>query len=169
MNRKRIIIGILREMAQNSITVEDLTREMSQNPEFLPRKFDLLCVVDGLPTRVPFDRGRHLNPVAIFPFVGDWYLELEQQTEMPRASADIDRIPDRDIWFEVLKIADDLNAQLKAMNKPQLLGSYFARGGYLNWIVRASEEDGKFKCEENYYASDVKATIRYCGKLETKK
>ena len=152
-------------MHLEGISIEDLVQERKRNPEFLPRKFDLLCLVNGVPHRLPFDRGRHHNPIAIFPFAhGNWYLELVQDNGKLRQDADEDRLPDRDIWLELYKLQDDLNAQLQVMRQPLLSGSYFARGGRLNWIVRFDGD--RRSMPENFYDTDTPANIRYCGSLD---
>lgn len=164
-NKKEKVVQILREMQLNGISISDLAHEMAENPDFLQKKFDVLCLIHGVPHRLPFDKGRQMNPIGIFPFAGLWYLELAQEENMLRKDANTDRLPDRDIWLEVYKLQDDLNAQLKVMGQPLLEGSYFARGGKLNWIVKF---DGKrSSMPENYYDPETPATIRYCGSLET--
>lgn len=163
--KKRAILGILRTMHLNGITINDLVCEKSSNPEFLPHKFDLLCLVHGVPKRMSFDEGRNLHPIALFPFAtGNWYLELAQDDNMLRCNVDEKRLPDRDIWLELYKLKDDLNAQLLVMDQPPLSGSYFAHGGNLNWIVRFDEE--KTSMPENYYDPETVANIRYCGSLD---
>ena len=136
-----------------------------ENPDFLQKKFDLLCLIHGVPQRLPFDKGRQMNPIGIFPFSGLWYLELTQEENMLRKDADTDRLPERDIWLEVHKLQDDLNAQLKVLKQPLLKGSYFARGGNLNWIVKFDDRRGSMP--ENYYDPETPATIRYCGSLDS--
>ncbi|MBR1825862.1 MAG: hypothetical protein IJ770_04675 [Alphaproteobacteria bacterium] len=164
MNKKEKIVQILREMYLNGITVSDLQLEQRENPDFLPKKFDLLCLVHGVPYRLPFDKGREMNPIGIFPFAGNWYLELNQDEDLLRHQANQNRLPDRNIWLEVYKLQDDLNAQLRVMDKPLLKGSYFARGGNLNWIVKF--DGGKEAMPENYYSPETPANIRYCGLLD---
>ncbi|MBQ9271351.1 MAG: hypothetical protein IJ218_03705 [Alphaproteobacteria bacterium] len=164
MNKKARIVQILREMKLDGITLKDLSREMTENPDFLAQKFDLLCLVNGVPHRLPFDQGRHKEPIGIFPFAGNWYLELTQDESQPRSSANEQRLPDRDIWLELYKLQDALNAQLRAMGKPLLSGSYFARGGNLNWIIRIN--GSKEPMPENYYPTDTLANIRYGASLE---
>lgn len=162
--KKSAILDILRQMHFNGISIEDLREEMSRNPEFLPMKFDLLCLVNGVPRRLAYDKGKDLEPIGIFPFKGNWYLELFQSEGQLRADADENRLPDRDLWLEVYKIRDDLNAQLKIMKQPLLKGEYFARGGKLNWVVKFNGADEAMP--ENYYDDDTTAIIRYGGSLD---
>lgn len=157
------MINILRQMSAAGISFEDLKNEMSQNPELLLKKFDLLCLINGVPQRVPFDKGRELNPIGIFPFVGNWYLELAQEEGKLRHQVDEKRLPDRDIWLEVYKVQDSLNAQLLAMGQPQLEGKYFARGGRINWVV-TFDGDHVAMPEDSASATTV-AVARYCGML----
>ena len=157
------MINILRQMAAAEISFQDLRDEMSQNPELLLKKFDLLCLVNGVPTRVPFEKGRDLNPIAIFPFVGNWYLELAQETEKLRHQVEEKRLPDRDIWLEVYKLQDALNAQLLAMGQPPLEGLYFARGGHLNWAV--TFDGNRVAMPEDSLSATAVANVRYCGML----
>ena len=152
-------------MHLDGISIEDLVEEKKRNSEFLPRKFDLLCLVDGVPHRLPFDRGRYQNPIAVFPFAeGNWYLELYQDNDKLRHDVDESRLPDRDVWLELYKLQDDLNAQLQVMEQPLLNGSYFARGGRLNWIVRFDNE--RRSMPENFFGPDTPANVRYCGSLD---
>ena len=162
--KKEKIVQILHEMCVNGISISDLSHEMSENPDYLPQKFDLLCLVNGVPYRLPLDKGRDMNPIGIFPFHGNWYLELAQDENMRRCNASENRLPDRDIWLEVYKLRKDINAQLRAMGKPLLEGSYFARGGKLNWIVKFGNDSDSMP--ENFYDSEEPATIRYCGLLD---
>ncbi len=157
------MVNILRQMGAAGITFEDLRNEMSQNPDLLLQKFDLLCLINGVPQRVPFDKGRNLNPIAIFPFNGNWYLELAQEQEVLRHQVDEVRLPDRDIWIEVYKLQDALNAQLLAMKRPPLEGLYFARGGGLNWAVIF--DGNRVAMPEDSISATTVANVRYCGML----
>lgn len=162
--KKRAIIDILRQMHLNGISIEDLQAEMFSNSEFLPQKFDLLCLINGVPHRLPYDKGKDLHPIGIFPFSGNWYLELVQDEGKLRTDVDESRLPNRDIWLEVYKLRNDLNVQLKVMKLPLLKGSYFARGGKLNWIVKFNGDDANMP--ENYFEPETAAIIRYCGSLD---
>lgn len=164
-NKKRsAILDILRQMHLSDISIEDLREEMSRNPDFLPKKFDLLCLVHGVPQRLPFAKGKDLHPIGIFPFADNWYLELFQSEEQLRTNADEGRLPDRDIWLEVYKLRNDLNAQLRVMKQPLLKGPYFARGGKLNWIVKFNGADEVMP--ENYFPAETTAIIRYGGSID---
>ena len=149
------------------ITVEDLKQEIQSNPDFLPQKFDLLCLIHGVPHRLPFDKGRNMNPIAVFPFAGNWYLELAQDEGILRHHAGESRLPDRDIWLEVYKLQDQLNAQLRIMDKPLLDGVYFARGGKLNWVVKF--DGNRIAMPEDSVSSTTVAIARYCGSLDAPK
>jgi len=161
--KKNQIVAILQKMQTEGITIEDLRNEMSQNPELLLQKFDLLCLVNGVPKRLSFDKGREMNPIGIFPFAGNWYLELTQEEGKLRHHTDEERLPDRDIWLEVYKLQDALNAQLLAMGQPPLKGNYFARGGRLNWVV--TFDGNRVAMPEDSMSSATVANVRYCGML----
>lgn len=162
-NKKSVIVKILREMKANDITFKDLTDEMTSNPELLPQKFDLLCLVNGVPQRLPLEKGMNQNPIGIFPFAGEWYLELAQEEGKLRHQVDEKRLPDRDIWLEIYKLQDALNLQLRAMGQPELLGSYFARGGRLNWVV--TFDGNHVAMPEDSVSASTEANVRYCGML----
>lgn len=162
-DKKSVIIEILRKMKANEITFADLTAEMTSNPDLLQQKFDLLCLIDGVPKRLPFDEGRTKNPIAVFPFAGDWYLELAQDEGVLRHRVTESRLPDRDIWLEIYKIQDPLNIQLRAMGCPPLEGMYFARGGRLNWVV--TFDGNRVAMPEDSCSSTKAANVRYCGML----
>lgn len=162
-DKKSVIVKILRKMKADGITFADLNAEMVNNPELLQQKFDLLCLVNGVPKRLPFDEGRTKNPLAIFPFAGNWYLELAQDEKMLRHHINEARLPDRDIWLEVYKIQDQLNLQLRAMGRPLLQGTYFSRGGGLNWVV--TFDGNRVAMPEDSVSSAMEAIARYCGSL----
>jgi hypothetical protein len=161
--KKSVIVEILRKMSDNGITFKDLQNEMASNPDLLMQKFDLLCLINGVPKRLSFEEGRTKNPIAIFPFASDWYLELAQDEGMLRHHVDESRLPDRDIWLEIYKLQDALNLQLRAMGQPELLGSYFARGGRLNWVV--TFDGNRIAMPEDSCSSTKAANVRYCGML----
>ena len=161
--KKNVMINILRQMSATGIGFEDLKNEMAQNPELLLQKFDLLCLVNGVPKRLSFDKGCEMNPIGIFPFAGNWYLELAQEEGKLRHHVDEKRLPDRDIWLEVYKLQDALNAQLLAMGQSPLEGNYFARGGRLNWVITFN--GNRVAMPEDSVSSATVANVRYCGML----
>ena len=158
-NKKSAIVEILRKMKANNISFADLKTEMVNNPELLQQKFDLLCLINGVPQRLPFEKGKDLNPIAIFPFAGNWYLELAQDEGVLRHHTTESRLPDRDIWLEVYKLQDPLNLQLRAMGQPLLQGAYFARGGHLNWVV--TFDGNRVAMPEDCCSQTTVANVRY--------
>jgi len=69
MNKKQKqqeIDCIVKTMMQYNITLEEVSKHYHQT--FIDEPpFDLLCKCDGLLKRVPFNIGKKLNPIAIFP------------------------------------------------------------------------------------------------------
>ncbi len=157
------MINILRQMSATGISFEDLKNDMAQNPKLLLQKFDLLCLVNGVPQRLPLEKGMNQNPIGIFPFAGNWYLELAQEEGKLRHQVNEKRLPDRDIWLEVYKLQDALNAQLLAMGQPPLKGMYFSRGGGINWVV--TFDGNKLAMPEDSVSAPTEANVRYCGML----
>ncbi len=163
MEKKKQIVAILQKMRENGITIKDLTDELSRNPELLQQKFDLLCLVNGVPQRLPLEKGMNKNPIGIFPFAGEWYLELAQEGGKLRHQVNESRLPDRDIWLEIYKLQDALNAQLLIMGQPPLKGMYFSRGGGINWVI--TFDGNKLAMPEESVSATTVANVRYCGML----
>ena len=118
---------------ETKTTQKDTTLEAAS---FYP---DLLCVVGGRKTRMPFETGKDLNPIGFFPFDDDVYMEFDHSPIVPRRKIKIERkevLPL--VFFERLFLRkNEINAFLAQMGKPLLEKKFFASGGCgdYNWIV----------------------------------
>jgi len=129
-------------------------------------EFDVLCLVDGKKTRLPFSK-RHLgNPIGIFPFKDDpEYLELEEVGNKKHTDKDVDESRLLDEHFccaRVSKVVARLNLYLQKMGKPILEGSYLADNrSYMpgcGWIIG-------FDNSGDYHGGSVPAKLRYMGRF----
>jgi len=124
-------------------------------------KFDLLCKVDGRTVRLPFEEGKNLNPIAIYPSWREEGLCLEESEDRCRTGTNEWKIPLYSFWNGVVfPVKDELNAKLRELGVPPLDGCYFARAGGMNWIVRFRE--GQKTLDADYYDFDAVAKVRYC-------
>lgn len=131
-------------------------------------EFDLLCVVNGKKKRLPFNTGRQLSPIAIFPFAHDaHYIELDEQENKRHTDKDVDnsRLLDREFCEHVYKIKDRINLYLQALNKPLLQGGYLAESNYMHgcgWII--GFDDNKYNTlASDYYGGNLPEKLRYSG------
>ena len=89
--------------------------------------FDLLCVEYDIYKRVPFEEGKKLYPIGIFPYPSsNVYISLAEH-EWPRKDCDKDNLPTYDFFFHLLPMMDQLNHCLRELGKPVIDGCYYAK------------------------------------------
>lgn len=161
MDKTKEIQKILEIMNSKGINIDDLTAYCLEQ-ELLKQQFDLLCEIDGVKKRLPFAKGKNLNPIGIFPFKDNVYLELAEQPNSKRCHVVEDKVPMLGLWEDIFKIKDILNDKLAELKAPQLKECYFARkeDSDANWIVGFLRYP---HLAMDYYNNDVMAKIRYCG------
>ena len=180
MKKEKLLKRMHKFMPEHRETFKKLSNHLKKNrrpikvtPIELSDEFDLLCIVDGKPKRLPFNTGRSLSPLAIFPFPNDThYIELDEQEEKKHTDKDVDtsRLLDREFCDYVFKIKNRLNLYLKALHKPLLEGCYLADSNYMQgcgWII--GFDDNEFNTlPSDYYGGNLPAKLRYSGTFNPK-
>lgn len=163
--KQKIINQIIQLMENMGITTEDII--IATNERASRKPMDLLCEVDGVKKRLPFEEGKSKKIVGIFPFANDIFLHVEEREETVRTDVDETKIPTCDIFDELHKIRVELNEALSSLGLPIVDGFYFAEPIITmhqpSWIVGWNKE-GKF-CSD-YYDTNVQAKVRYCDIFE---
>ncbi len=152
-------------MKENDISVINI-RNFTEAREY--HDYDLLCVCDGRKVRLPFNKGKNLNPIGLFPLSDSFsYIELNELPEALREHADVARLPEVSFCEDMCLDIKGINNHLRKLDKPILQGEYFAIGKFLqehNWIVKFDEPCTELSSD--YYDEEAKkAKIRYCGKF----
>ena len=172
MNKKqKKILQILEIMQESQISVEDIQEAAHNN-------FDLLCKIHNSLRRVPFEKGKDLNPIGIFPFKNDnTYIVFDglghianQNTKMQYAQehqmAKVN-IPTVDFFEKLFAVKYQLNATLVALKKPEFRDAYLARSPkYIpqaNWIVAFFDDQEHLSSD--FYESKEEAKICYIKKF----
>ena len=164
MDKKKEIKKVLQMMQDKEVTLDDVIAYCSAKEE---PQFDLLCEVNGTLRRLPFIKGKALNPIGIFPLRENIYLELDEKPLGSRPAC-LDKIlPPLEFWEKVFKIRKQVNACLAKLHAPLLEGVYFgedttakAEDDILNWVAKMVD------CPETittYCSWSTHAKTRYCG------
>ena len=162
--KQKIINQIIQLMENMGITTEDII--IATNERACRKAMDLLCEVDGVKKRLPFEEGKSKKIVGIFPFANDIFLYVEER-ETVRTDVDETKIPSRDIFDELHKVRAELNEALSSLGLPIVDGFYFAEPIIITWQpswVVGWNKVGDF-CSD-YYDFDVPAKVRYCDIFE---
>lgn len=172
--KQNALLQILKIMQDNKITVEDI-----QKASLKVKNFDLLCKIDGSLKRVSFEKGKSLNPIGIFPFATDnTYIVFDGLGHVANGNTKMHYsqtnklakvyIPTVDFFEEIFPIRESLNQALKALNKPEFRGAYFAVSpDYIpeaNWIVAFF--DGCQTLGSDFYESNEEAKVCYAKKFK---
>jgi hypothetical protein len=148
---------IVETMKRYHFSIVDIQKE-----EVAVQGFDLLCVEYDIYKRVPFEEGKKLHPVGIFPFAtSNVYISLDEH-EWKRSECDENKIPTREFFYHILSLRENLNRCLSILGKPLLEGCYYAKSTYLsdcNWIVGIGGRFGK-SIGEDFYGDDERAKYR---------
>lgn len=161
--KRQIIEQIRVLMKEYDISLSDIALgSADQTSKHFP--FDLLCKIGDKYSRLPFDRGRNYNPIAIFPSL-DSHLALsltETADEVYRNNLDESNIPTYSFWREIFYKRNALNKALRELGAPIVDGCYFAEpmiGSRPNHIVAFNPDDRTLA--EDYYNKNEKAKVRY--------
>ena len=186
--KQESILQILKIMQENEITLADIKKTITKKTKSAKKvspkvkNFDLLCNINGSYKRLPFETGKDLNPIGIFPFAdqkdyivfnglghfanGNTKMHYSQTHRIAQA-----QIPSVDFFEEIFKIRQDLNEALTALNKPEFKGPYLAVSpDYIpeaNWIVAFFEGTDSLACD--FYESKEEAKVCYIKKFYTRK
>ena len=125
--KRQIINQIIQLMENMGITTEDII--IATNERACRKAMDLLCEVDGVKKRLPFEEGKSKKIVGIFPFANDIFLYVEER-ETVRTDVDETKIPSRDIFDELHKVRAELNEALSSLGLPIVDGFYFSLCGF---------------------------------------
>ena len=124
--------------------------------------FDLLCVEYDIYKRVPFEEGRKLCPVGIFPYPSsNVYISLDEH-EWPRKDCDEKKLPTYSFFWHVMPVRERLNRCLCALGKPILEGFYYVQDPNdpgCNYIAGIGGRFGD-QVGYDYYGDDEKAKYR---------
>lgn len=164
--KQRIIMRMLRFMGANHITLNDL--QYAQNPKQANshEMYDLLCVIDGIEQRIPFDIGKDLNPIGIFPFANvNTSLDLTETTEIRRSEIKkAENLMSVNFCKWTSYDLEKLNAKLSELHKPILDGYYHIRNAeHLPeqcWVAHFGAERGE-NMPIDFYDDSFKAKVRY--------
>lgn len=169
MTKNEAIKQILGIMAANEITVSDVENAVKaqQRPK-VEETYDLLCDVNGTLTRVPFEKGKDMEPIGIFPRKSlKLYLLLDETGMVPFPPVEEKKkLLDEELCTLLMDNRPGLNEKLRELGKPILSGEYWLNGhehsdhiGY--WM--ATIRDNQLKVGYDY--KDRRAKVRKIGRL----
>lgn len=160
---------ILGAMDESEVSVADISAALRARQHPKPEEnFDLLIESFGELKRVPFETGKNMAPLGIFPRNGlKFYLELDETGMVPfpdeKAKAEF---PDEEMCTLMQDVRNELNEKLRELGKPILSGDYWLNGhelpGHIGYHM-ARFRDGKLKVD--YYDASRKAKVRKFGRL----
>ena len=131
--------------------------------------FDLLCHCDGKDVRVPMNKADVKTARGIFPFEGNTYLSLAEQSVGYRGCLKEFEIPNSELMGKIFTIKDDLNCVLRNLGYPVLAGKYFVQEPVMFKEPRicVMDFDRQYKVSKVEYVDDtVQAKCRFCGMFE---
>ena len=161
----KIILGAMDEC---EISVADISAALRARQHPKPEeKFDLLIESFGELKRVPFETGKNMDPLGIFPRNGlKFYIELDEtgMVAFPDLAVKTE-LPDEEMAVLMSEVRNELNEKLRELGKPLLSGDYWLNGHELSgtgyWMAKF--RDGKLRVD--YYDSSRKAKIRKFGRF----
>lgn len=162
----RQILAILDE--QGELSVSDISAALRARQHPKPEEnFDLLIESFGELKRVPFETGKNMAPLGIFPRNGlKFYIELDEtgMVSFPELETKSTLI-DEEMATLIMEVRNELNDKLRELGKPILSGDYWMNGHELSGIGywMAKYRDGKLKVD--YYDASRKAKIRKFGRF----
>jgi hypothetical protein len=162
----RKILGIMDE--QGEISVSDISSALRARQHPKPEEnFDLLIESFGKLKRVPFETGKNMAPLGIFPRNGlKFYIELDETPMVPFPELKTkSELIDEEMATLIMEVRNELNDKLRELGKPILSGDYWMDGHELSGIGywMAKYRDGKLKVD--YYDASRRAKIRKFGRL----
>ncbi|MEE6206640.1 MAG: hypothetical protein VZR95_01120 [Alphaproteobacteria bacterium] len=168
ITKQEAVQQILGIMQDNNITVADITATIkAQSRPQVQENFDLLCEINGIRKRLPFDTGKDLNPIAIFPRQNlKFFLSLEETGMISYPAAnEKEQLADEDLCTLLMEVRPELNEKLRELGKPIVSGDYWLNGHELSgvgyWMARIREDQLKV----DYFDASKKAKVRHIGHL----
>ena len=161
------ILAIMDEQCELSVADISAALRARQHPK-PEESFDLLVEVFGEKKRVPFESGKGMSPIGIFPRNGlKFYIDLDEtaMVEFPNEEAKAE-FPDEEMCTLMQDVRNELNDKLRELGKPILSGDYWLNGHELSGHIgyhMAKFRDGKLKVD--YYDSSRRAKIRKFGRF----
>lgn len=166
--KNEAIQQILEIMEQNDVSIANIQQaQRAKNQPKIDETFDLLCEINGVLKRVPYETGKDLDPKAIFPRKNlKFYLSFEETGMVPYPPlSEKDKLADEDLCTLLMEVRPELNERLRELGKPILSGDYWLNGHELSgtgyWMARIREDQLKV----DYYDAKHKAKIRIIGHL----
>lgn len=161
----KIILGAMDEC---EVSVADISAALRARQHPKPEEnFDLLIESFGELKRVPFETGKNMAPLGIFPRNSlKFYIKLEETGMVPFPELETkDSLIDEEMATLISEVRNELNEKLRELGKPILSGDYWMNGHELSgigyWIAKF--RDGKLRVD--YYDASRKAKIRKFGRL----
>ena len=159
---------ILGAMDESEVSVADISAALRARQHPKPEEnFDLLIESFGELKRVPFETGKNMAPLGIFPRNGlKFYIELDETGMVPFPELETkSTLIDEEMATLIMEVRNELNDKLRELGKPILSGDYWMNGHELSGIGywMAKYRDGKLKVD--YYDASRKAKIRKFGRI----
>lgn len=161
----RVILGA---MDESEVSIAEISAALRARQHPKPEEnFDLLVESFGELKRVPFDTGKNLAPLGIFPRNGlKFYIELDETPTVPFPDLAVKaELPDEEMAVLMAEVRNELNEKLRELGKPLLSGDYWLNGHELSgtgyWMAKF--RDGKLRVD--YYDASRRAKIRKFGRL----
>ena len=130
--------------------------------EIEARGFDLLCAETDTLTRLPFEQGKKLCPIGIFPYPSsNVYISLNERS-LPRRDCDESKIPSREFLRDLMPLREELNRCMRILGKPLLEGCYYVKDPSHpkdNHIVNIGGRSAK-GFSVDYFGDDERAKCR---------
>ncbi len=167
MNKKQIIEDIFNKMRENGITFEELkqARLAALRPKCM-EDFDLLVVEDGVAQRVPFDKGKDMKPIGIFPLKkSTTYVEFKESGPQEYPVEKKDKLPGANTYELWRNIMPELNAKLRELHQPEFEGKYWLNGHEWSGVAYWCGEVKNDKADDATYDNRKPAKVRLIGYL----
>ena len=133
---------ILGAMDESEVSVADISAALRARQHPKPEEnFDLLIESFGELKRVPFETGKNMAPLGIFPRNGlKFYIELDETGMVPFPELETkSTLIDEEMATLIMEVRNELNDKLRELGKPILSGDYWTNGHELSAARPRSE------------------------------
>lgn len=150
MEKKKVLPFILMLMDEVGATVDDIREAqiLARRSKYADERFDLLVEVEGERRRVPFEEGKTMKPIGLFPRNSSRFFILFGVSQpAPYPDELRSQMADKHVAEKVIApVLPELNAKLKEVGIAPLSGRYWIDGmehsgnGY--WVLVCNKLSG---------------------------
>ena len=157
MNEKSLALEkIVSLMNDYNLSVSDISEATDSH------EFDLMCYVNEKFVRLPYEQGKDKQVIGVFPFKDcSFYIDCDETRELETPFVLKNYLLSMDIWEDLARIKDKLNACLKSVGLPVLSGRYYT-ATYSNKYCIIDFSDGNKRTDVYcFQIGENKAKVRY--------